>query len=85
MIAKEITMLLQKQAVEPVCSGRMEDGFYSTIFTVPKKGGERRPIVNLKNNNSLEIPHMKIEGITTVRDLLKRDDYFPGWTSKMCT
>ena len=58
-------------------SSGLENGFYSTIFTVPKKRGERRQIINLKNLNSfLKTLHFKMEGIPTVQDLLKKDNYF---------
>ena len=46
------------------------------LFTVPKKGRERRPIINLKNLISfLKTLHLKMEGIPTVQDLLKKDDF----------
>ena len=50
--------------------------FFSTIFTVPKKGGERHPIVNLKGLNRF-IPHIhfKMEGTQSLRDIVLPGDF----------
>lgn len=42
MIAQEVTTLLQKQAIQTVAAVG-EDGFYSMVFTVPKKGESEDP------------------------------------------
>ena len=46
----EVEKLLRKGAVEEVepCKNQ----FLSNIFTIRKKGGERRPVVDMKDLNS---------------------------------
>ena len=69
---KEIEELLQKEAIEPI-SG--PGGFYSPIFTIPKKDGGWRPIINLKRLNSfLSIFHFKMESIRSLRDLQRNQE-----------
>ena len=54
----------------------MDPGFYSSLFLVPKKDGGTRPVVNLKCLNEYIVPHhFKMEGIHTLRDLLKRNNW----------
>ena len=55
--------------------GNHQEGFLSSIFLVPKKDGEQRPIINLKRLNNL-IPHhhFKMEGIHMLKDLLRQGD-----------
>ena len=46
--------------------------FYSTLFLVPKKGGQMRPVINLKKLNEwMEPQHFKMEGKGTLRELLR--------------
>ena len=40
----EIQRMWEKGAISPVVNH--QDGFLSTIFLVPKKGGDHRPIIN---------------------------------------
>ena len=41
-----------------------------------KKDGGQRPVINLKNLNSfIHAPHFKMEGIHTLKSLLKKDDW----------
>jgi len=48
---EEISILLQKQAIQPVeCPSKRN--FYSNMFLVPKKEGGQRPVINLKALNS---------------------------------
>ena len=52
-------------------------GYYSRIFLVPKKGGQYRPVINLRPLNSwIHYHNFKMEGIHVVRDLLLKGDYF---------
>ena len=56
--------------------GQPTGGFFLHIFTVPKKGGERRPIINLKGlNRFVAHNHFKMEGIPTLRDLITPGDF----------
>ena len=64
--------MILKGAISPVEAGK-EDGFLSSIFLVPNKGGGHRPIINLKKlNNFVPHHHFKMEGI---KDLLKQGDF----------
>ena len=58
----EMQHKLDKGAISPVVNH--QNGFLSTIFLVPKKGGGNRPIINLKRLNEF-VPHhyFKMEGI----------------------
>lgn len=52
------------------------DQFVSTIFTVPKQDGSRRPIINLKNlNQFIESPHFKMEDFRLACILMKKDSF----------
>ena len=51
-------------------------GFYSSLFLVPKKDGGKRPVINLKDLNAYVPPyHFKMEGLHTLRDILKEGDW----------
>ncbi len=47
VLREEIAVLLAKDAIEPVPTAEMRQGFYSPYFIVPKKGGGLRPILVL--------------------------------------
>ena len=69
---QEVHDLMKKEVIE-VCSDL--DGFFSSIFIVPKDGGWRQ-IINLKAlNQYLNTQHFKMESIYTLRDILKQGDY----------
>ena len=53
ILDQEIQNLLQKNATESTVSTK---GFFSSMFTVPKKGGGWRLIINLKSLNSYLVP-----------------------------
>ena len=73
ILDQEILSLLQKNAIE---SAPGREGFFSPMFTVPKKDGGWRPIINLKRLNTyLEVPHFKMEGINTLKDVLQKNDF----------
>ena len=81
-IQEEVTAFLGKGAVQ-VCNPLPQESFYSTLFLVPKKGGQTRLVINLKKLNEWVIPqHFKIEGMSTLRELLKANDWK---TSRMHT
>ena len=51
------------------------DCFVSSLFLVPKKGGQH-PVINLKGlNQFLEHQHFKMEGIHMLQDLLKENNH----------
>ena len=51
-------------------------GFYSNVFLVPKKDGGQRPVINLKAlNQFVATRHFKMEGIHTLKDLIKPGDW----------
>ena len=73
-IDKEIHTLLKKGAIRRV--DPTSNQFVSTIFTRPKKSGDLRTIINLKNlNRYLKKIHYKMEHIMTILPLIKRDMY----------
>ena len=48
----------------------------SNVHCPPKKMGGWRPIINLKRLNSyLEVPHFKMEGISSLKDVLRMSDF----------
>ena len=73
-ITEEVQSLLEKGAI--IGAQQNPLNYYSTIFTVPKRGGERRPIINLRNLNTF-IPHthFKMEGIHSLRDIILSGDF----------
>ena len=75
LIQEELTKLLKKQVIQQL-EHPAEAGFLSNIFLVPKKDGGQRPVINLKALNRLvNTEHFKMEGIHTVKDLLKPGDW----------
>ena len=76
LIDEEIQKMLQKGAITEIPQVEAKQGFYSSLFLVPKKDGGMRPVINLKRLNEYVVPHhFKMEGIHTLRDLLKRNDW----------
>ncbi|CEP09830.1 hypothetical protein [Parasitella parasitica] len=71
----EILVLLKKRAIEET-SGL---GFRSHLFTVPKKNGDLRPVLNLKPlNEFIQRQHFHIETTDQVCSLVERNDYMAG-------
>ena len=78
LIQEEIQKMILKGAVTELSSSESNhtQGFYSHLFLVPKKGGGMRPVVILKGLNEYIVPHhFKMEGIHTLKDLLKIGDW----------
>ena len=76
VIEKEIKELLNKNAVEIVHPSRVHEGFYSTLFLVPKKNGEMRPVINLRPLNCyLRKQHFKMEHMSKVLNLVLKGDF----------
>ena len=74
LCAAEVDALFKKGAIVET---EEKGGYISRYFLVPKKGpNEWRPIINLKPlNQFLRYRHFKMEGITTVRHTVRRDDF----------
>ena len=72
LILAEVNALLEKGAITSVRSPSGLMSFYSTLFLVPKKGGQMRPVINL--NEWVEPQHFKMEGMGTLRELLRVND-----------
>ena len=77
LIQEEIQNMLQKGAITELNPKEASAaGFYSSLFLVPKKDGGMRPVINLKCLNECIVPHhFKMEGIHTLKDLLRRNDW----------
>jgi len=74
ILEEEIQSLLQKQAICQIPAPA--EGFYSNMFIVPKKDGGQRPVINLKHlNKFVKSENFKMEGLHTVKALLKRSDW----------
>jgi hypothetical protein len=77
-LTSEIHKLLQKQAITQVENS--PDEFLSPVFLVPKADGSWRPVINLRDLNShITHHHFKMEGIKTVKGLMKKGD----WLAKL--
>lgn len=75
LIEKEVQTLLQKGAIERV--SQTQDQFVSRIFVIPKKDGSHRPVFNLRPlNQFIKKCHFKMEGMTTVKELVQKEDWF---------
>jgi hypothetical protein len=71
-IEKEVLSLLAKRAIEHA-SG---PGFQSRLFTITKKTGDLRPVLNLKPlNQYVEPASFKMETVKTVCSMLLKNDY----------
>ena len=74
VLEKEVNLLLQKDAIESVDPSSVK--YVSRLFTVLKKSGGLRPIINLRPLNKF-IPKeiYKMEGLQHLKLLLHRGDY----------
>ena len=80
LLREEVSSLLGKGAVVTVEPAASEEGFYSTLFLVPKTEGQMRPIINLKALNFWVHPqHFKMEGIHMLREIVAQDE----WLAKL--
>ena len=75
-LTAEVQKMLTKQAVSKIPKEHSNKVFLSQLFSVPKKDGSTRPIINLKGLNTfVETVHFKMEGIHVLRDTLKPGDW----------
>uniref|UniRef100_A0A1X7U5V3 Reverse transcriptase domain-containing protein n=1 Tax=Amphimedon queenslandica TaxID=400682 RepID=A0A1X7U5V3_AMPQE len=74
LVSEEITEIISKGAISELqTTPEPGNGFFSTLFLVQKKDGGQRPVINLKRLNSfVNAPHFKMEGIHTLKSLLKK-------------
>ena len=74
LVNQGISDMLKKGAIRE-CQPHPNQ-FVSTLFSVGKKDGGNRPVINLKNLNKL-IPyqHLKREGLHSLRYILQKGDY----------
>ena len=64
--------MIQKRAIEE-CKGT---GFYSRLFTIPKKTGGLRPVLNLRPlNQYMTAPKFKMETIKNICQMLRPGDW----------
>jgi hypothetical protein len=74
MLDAEIQSLLAKDAIE-LCQSA-DVACLSSVFFVPKKGGQWRLVVNLKPlNQFVEKEHFQMEGLKEVRDIIRPNDW----------
>ena len=74
LITDEVKKLIRKQAIALVAPVAAQ--FLSHVFTVPKKDGSQRLVVNLRPlNHFVQKHHFKMEGAGMLRDLLQRNDW----------
>ena len=67
-LSEEVSVLLQKAAIEQVPTSSLGPGFYSHLFLVPKKKGGMRPVIDLSILNTyLVVPHFKMETNRSIR------------------
>ena len=79
LIEQEVRDLLQKGAVARLVEAQNKEGFYSNLFLVPQKYSGQRPVINLKAlNKFVHQEHFKMEGIHTLKDLVKTGEGI-GW------
>ena len=76
LIQEEVNALVKKEAIIRIPSEEAREGFFSTLFLVPKKEGQFRPVINLRPlNRFLRYHHFKMEGIHLLQDLLQEGDW----------
>lgn len=71
-IEKEIEALLEKRAIEPATDA----GFRSRLFTIIKKTGDLRPVLNLRPlNQYVKQESFKMESTKLVCNMIQKNDY----------
>ena len=73
-IKQEVNSLLSKGAIKQIPKSQAK--FVSRLFTVPKKSGGLRPVINLKPlNQFLHLQTFKMEGLPDLKVLLEPNDF----------
>lgn len=75
LLQQHVDELLAKEAVE-VVRDKHSRGFYSHLFLVPKKNGQHRPVINLRElNQYLVIPRLSMETTGSVAAAVQPGDW----------
>lgn len=74
VLSEEVRAMLQKEVITEVTDG--SPGFYSRIFTVPKKNGTYRPVIDLSPlNRTLKRIKFKMETAKSIRLSIRPGDW----------
>ena len=69
----EVKTMLEKGSISKICHSNAE--FLSRLFLISKKGGENRPVINLKDlNRFIPYKHLKMEGLHCLKYVLQKGD-----------
>ena len=72
LVDQELQKLLDKGVIVQLKTV-LQSSFLSTLFLVPKKDGNLRPVINQKCLNTFVVsPHFKMEGIQTFKNLVNQ-------------
>ena len=76
VLRQELEDMVAKGAVERVPDYLAHEGYYSCYFLVPKRDGERRPILNLKPFNKFVRKYkFRLIGTKSLLSRVKRGDF----------
>ncbi|XP_037832808.1 uncharacterized protein LOC108247140 [Kryptolebias marmoratus] len=77
ILAKEISTLLSKGAIRPLCLEEEKRGFYSPYFLVPKRTGGFRPILDLRQlNKFLKVLPFRMLQLRALFQAIRDGDWF---------
>lgn len=65
LLRQEITLLLNLGAIEPVTLQHKRNEFYSSFFLIPKKNGDWKPILDLRQLNKNVRPSEILDGFSS--------------------
>ncbi len=76
VLLEEVQILFKKETIELIPPEEELDSFYSTFFIIPKKGGGRRPILNLRQLNAYVVHRtFRMETLRKVIKAVKPGDW----------
>ncbi|KAF7241744.1 Solute carrier family 15 member 2 [Varanus komodoensis] len=77
VLLDKIRQFLRKGVIRQVFPSDGLHGFYSRYFTVPKRDGGLRPILNLRDLNKFIVPkQFRMTTLQNILPLLRREDWF---------